>query len=156
MDGNRFDGLTRALSTRAGRRGVMSALAGGVVASVLGRQQAAAAKQKELGARCHGDAQCVSGFCDPVTRQCLALCNFPGSCTQPDACAPGCGCYCDPFVSNPDGSLRQFCLQDPTDAPTCSGLVLCLNGDEDCPRGTFCTASSFCGADSVCLPLCAA
>jgi hypothetical protein len=155
MDGNQFDRLTRALSTTAGRRGVMKAVAGGMVVWILGRQEASAAKQKALGERCHADAQCVSGFCDLVTRQCIAPCKLGGSCATPDGCAPGCGCYCDPFVTNPDGSNRFFCLQDPTDAPTCAGAPVCFS-HADCARGTFCTASSSCGADSVCLPLCAA
>lgn len=156
MDENRFDGFTRALATRMGRRSAMSALAGGFAASILGRQTSSAAKLKGPGVRCHASAQCASGYCDSITHQCLAPCTQGNDCGYPQPCAPGCSCYCDPFATNPDGSIRRFCLQDPPDPATCAGLPLCLNGDQDCPRGMFCTASSACGADSVCLPLCAA
>jgi hypothetical protein len=155
MDEHRFDRLARAFTIRTGRRGVIKALASGVAVSILGRVEAIAAKEKPLGARCHADAQCLTGFCDSASHQCIAPCNLGGSCATPDGCAPGCGCYCDPFVTNPDGSNRFFCLQDPTDAPMCAGASVCFSHAE-CPRGTFCTASSSCGADSVCLPLCAA
>src|SRR5262245_30221746 len=112
MDGHRFDRLTRSLLTRMGRRGVMSALAGGFAASVMG-QPASAAKQKGPGSRCHDSTQCISGFCDPVTHQCLSPCTQGTDCGYPQPCAEGCSCYCDPFVTNPDGSIRKFCLEDP-------------------------------------------
>jgi hypothetical protein len=154
MDGQRFDRLTRALATRVGRRTILKAFAVGVMPAILGQRGAAAANSRPIGAQCKKNAQCATDFCDPATRQCIAPCPLGNDCGYPQSCAPGCSCYCDPFVTNPDGSLREFCLQDPPDPPACADLVVCFSHD-DCARGTFCTASSACGADAVCLPLCA-
>jgi hypothetical protein len=154
LDGQRFDRLTRSLATRSGRRSVMKAFTGGVLTTLVGVRGATAAPTKTTGKRCHDNIQCATGYCDPVTRQCIAPCTLGNDCGYPQACAPGCSCYCDPFVTNPDGSVRKFCLQDPPDPPTCAELVICLDSHDECPRGTFCTASSACGADAVCLPLC--
>jgi hypothetical protein len=153
MDGKRFDRLTRGFALSTGRRTFLKVLASGMVSVLPVHRGAAAPKLKPVGARCHTSAQCASGFCDSATRQCIALCMQGGDC-QSEPCAPGCHCYCDPFVSNPDGSVRRICLQDPPDPPACSGLVVCLDSHDECPRGTMCTASSSCGADAVCLPLC--
>jgi hypothetical protein len=155
VDGSRFDALARTLVAARSRRALLKkVLAGGTVLATLGRREpAAAARPKPVGARCHADAQCATNLCERTTRQCIASCAQEGSCASPGLCGPGCGCYCDPFVSNPDGSVRSFCLQDPPDPPTCAGSPVCFSHAE-CPRGTFCSASSCCGADSVCLPLC--
>jgi hypothetical protein len=155
MEGRQFDRLTRALASHSERRAILKAVAGGMLATIAGVRGGSAAVLKPAGKRCHDSSQCATGFCDPVTRQCIAACIQGNDCGYPEACAPGCSCYCDPFVTNPDGSIRKFCLQDPPDPPTCADMVICRDSHDDCPRGTFCTASSACGADSVCLPLCA-
>jgi hypothetical protein len=62
MDGQRFDRMARALATRAGRRAVLKALAGGMVATFAGLRGASAATLKPTGKRCYDDAQCASGF----------------------------------------------------------------------------------------------
>ena len=76
MDGQRFDELTRALATGTTRRQALQLGSTGLVASLLalaGRGEVAADDTpKPLGKKCRKDAQCASGFCDPVSRTCAA------------------------------------------------------------------------------------
>lgn len=157
------------------RRAIIKGLAGGAGAIVLnsfGLDAEATSGCKGVGSRCQSDADCCSGFCEPASRQCVALCDQgEGICGALGACAPGCSCY---FVElegpNGESVLGRACLKDPvggTEVPgqECPGTIQCsssaaahghcpCSGPRDCPKGYLCTASSCCSADSVCLPLC--
>ena len=76
MDGPRFDDLARRIATRTSRRQAVRLGGGGLAAALLTlaglRGAAADDTPKPLGKKCRKDAQCASGFCDPVSRTCAA------------------------------------------------------------------------------------
>ncbi len=152
MDPLRFDSLTRLLSDSSTRRQLLGGSLGGAFAGMFGTltvERAGARQCKRVGKRCHRSGQCCSGFCEPGTRQCVSTCEEgEGICGAVATCASGCSCYRRAFAA------ERVCLRDPADPPACAGLQTCLDSDDECPRGHLCTASSCCGADAVCLPLC--
>ena len=149
-----FDSLTKLLANAQTRRRLLGGSLSAALAGMTGalhHERAAAKRCKGVGHRCKNDARCCSGFCEPITRQCVSTCEVgEGICGALAPCAPGCSCYRRAFTT------ERVCLQDPADPPACADLQLCLDSDEECPRGHLCTASSCCGADAVCLPLCEA
>jgi hypothetical protein len=159
MDSKRFDDLTRLLARTPSRRRLLSGLVG--AAAGLVTKSIGAAPCKGVGFRCRDGSDCCSGVCDPASRQCIATCtDGDGVCGFLSPCAPGCSCY----LVELDGGGRA-CLQDPPNPPECPDTLQCspsaanhfgcpCSKPEDCPKGYACTASSCCGADSVCLPLC--
>lgn len=152
MNPVRFDSLTTLLTDSQTRRRLLAGSFKAVLVGmpgVLYGEQAGAKSCKAVGKRCGRNKQCCSAFCDPLTHQCVATCTQgEGLCSTRASCAPGCSCYRRAFAS------EQVCLRDPANPPACSGLQVCLDSDRECPRGHVCTASSCCGADAVCLPLC--
>jgi hypothetical protein len=76
MDPQRFDELAKMMAARGSRRRFLARLAG--VGTALGLTVAGAGEvaaddtPKPLGKKCRKDAQCASGFCDPVSRTCAA------------------------------------------------------------------------------------
>jgi hypothetical protein len=154
MDPTRFDSLTKVLSGSETRRwllgGSLSAALVGMTGALRG-ERAGAKSCKEVSKRCHKNGHCCSGFCEPNTRQCVSSCEEgEGNCSARASCAPGCSCYQRAFGE------EMVCLRDPANPPACAGLQVCLDSDDECPRGHLCTASTCCGADAVCLPLCEA
>ena len=155
MDPTRFDSLIRVLANSQTRRRLLGRSLSAALAGVTGAhhvERAAAKHCKAVGQRCQKDRHCCSGSCEASTRQCVSACDVAeGTCGTLTTCAQGCSCYLSAFADE-----RVVCLRDPADPPTCAGLQLCNDSDDECPRGYLCTASSCCGADAVCLPLCAA
>jgi hypothetical protein len=76
MDGDQFDAFTRRIATPTSRRQALRLGGGGLAAALLTltglRDVAADDTPKPLGKKCRKDAQCASGFCDPVSRRCAA------------------------------------------------------------------------------------
>jgi hypothetical protein len=139
MDGTRFDGLVKALTSESrSRRSVLrlaAALAGLLAFAGAGQQAAAACKQNRR--PCTGGNQCCSGVCRGPrgNKKCRAA-PGQGTCTietntcviggQAAACDPGltgtCSCY-----RRPNGAA--FCADNTTfDCLPCA----------QCPVGTTC------------------
>ncbi len=171
MDAARFDHLTKRLSGTGTRRRVLHGLLGAVLAAVHGRLHLDRAEAKDctkVGKLCGTDADCCSGFCEPISRQCEARCSQADAfCGQLSPCAKGCSCY---SVELRESFAGRACLRNPTNDLTtpgqeCPGTKQCsreaadrdgcpCSGPADCPRGYLCTGASCCNPDSVCLRLC--
>jgi hypothetical protein len=185
VDGQRFDGITRALAPGLSRRGALRTLGGGLVGAALaalaGRGDASAGPSlcRETGQVCGRDGsgkECCSGSC------CGGLC-----CDKREVCAGGvpCGDVCCPpetvgctETKLPGGSVLVGCycgenaiLQDgrcldcgafeapcgDTCCPTYNGA--CVDGVcQLCPAETDCrhTGSAICDAYSTAGLCCAA
>ena len=155
MGPTRVDSLIWLLANGQTRRRLIRGSLSAAIAGVSGAhyvERAAAKHCKGIGQRCQKDRHCCSGSCELSTRQCVSPCDVAeGTCHNFTPCAPGCSCYLSAFADE-----RVVCLRDPADPPECAHLQLCNDSDGECPRGHLCTASSCCGADAVCLPLCEA
>ena len=129
MDGNRFDELTRALTTGASRRTLLRRLAGGAAGGLLahlGMREGAAQQCRQPGKLCNKNANCCSGLCDttnpdPFKRnRCLCPNGVPpvnGSCGVVSGTCDGAinGTQCNdnnPCTTN-DTCLNGVCVGTP-------------------------------------------
>ena len=171
MDAGQFDGLAKLLSESEPRRRVLQGLLSGALAVIPGARhhaRAVARRCTKVGKRCGTNGDCCSGFCEPISRQCVARCSQEDAgCGRLSPCAKGCSCYSvelrEPFAG-------RACLRNPTKDLTtpgqeCPGTAQCspealdrgvcpCSGPADCPRGYLCTGASCCWPDSVCLRVC--
>jgi hypothetical protein len=175
MDGNHFDDMVRAASTRPSRRGVFRALAGGLLTALAptagdgkGRRGKKKGKpRKPCAERCGG--RCVSKRPDVMTRNpttCQCECpedmNRCGQvCVGADRCCPG--------EKSCDGCIREqdCCRHTEKECPNgvcvpktaCCPIVekacganCCILGEECCNEkcgvslGAVCTKDGYCSA----------
>jgi hypothetical protein len=135
MDGNRFDGLTRALAASRSRRGVVQGLLGGAAAfagAALGRGSAIAAPKGGPGdpckVGCAGFNRQAKTACEKACKACggdfdrVCATEGPFGPTAFVCCAEGTFCVGN-GVCCPEGTEPCF---DAQGNPTC------------CPEGTFC------------------
>ncbi|CAN5600949.1 hypothetical protein BH23CHL5_BH23CHL5_23750 [soil metagenome] len=130
MDGNRFDGLTRAMARGTSRRTVLRGIAGGAAGgglAAIGLQRVAGA---QVDATCPGlsDAECGEGSicCAGVCREiecCIDEADPNARCPEGTTCSEGiCFDFCtddneceDGACCCPDGSCLQDCCADDPD-----------------------------------------
>ena len=151
MDGQRFDGLARAMAGGAPRRGALRLLAGAALAGVLGAAGAgdAAAGCFQKGRRCRYDRQCCSGRCRE------------GECARPRRYGGGGFCAGVPFAPGnftqcgTTGNINYpcFCAQNACVADTrLDSVQPCPQAG--CPEGQICVPGVFPGGAGGCFRQC--
>ncbi len=123
MDDERFDALTRALTSSTSRRRLLRGLAGGLLASLAAMVGAVETLASHTGCRHHGQP------CRRKNQCCSHRCTGAGTCMCPAAKTPcGTTACCDPAT--------QKC---------CQGVCVPLGGcctAADCDDGNACTVDS--------------
>jgi hypothetical protein len=162
VDSIRFDRWTKTLSSSRSRRGLLGALAGGVVMLAVGRR--ASAQDATPGGMCGGLAglPCPAGFecvndpsdsCDPATggADCSGICRPIDEnpcaavlCIEGTTCCPQCGGICIP---NYIACSEDLCFSEPCNQVTCGPGEYCCN--ESC---SLCVALGQVCTDEYCPP----
>jgi hypothetical protein len=141
MDLDRFDGLTRNLSSLPSRRGVLGGLTTALFATLplaLGGEDAAARKKnKKNKKKCKGGKKKCGSACIPRTNCCTAADCDDGETCQSGSCTTSCTPQCDGRTCGDDG---------------CDGTCGSCGNNEVCDSGTCvcvpdCAPANACGAD---------
>ncbi|HET9173412.1 MAG TPA: hypothetical protein VFN97_28535, partial [Actinospica sp.] len=166
MQEQRFDQLTRRLSTATSRRQALKILAGAVVGGLFaGRASGAAATTcKGIGEACSGRLpwECCTRFCGPDgvcgcpfgLESCGGVCHLP--CLSGAVRDANCRCSCPPgttFCLDDCSNLQQGTVINPNSPPerqlvtncghcgfTCGPGLICHGGDCCAGPGGICTA----------------
>ncbi len=173
MDDRRFDDLTRALSSRTPRRGLLRGVAGGALAAMVAHVRAGRLDAQEatvpVGGTCTAASQCGQDFMG--TTICgdngiagdgpLTCCRVAGCCGSDADC-------CGDLLCAPTGDVCDVCLRPPfatlSVGDVCGetaecvasviGTVICADNGrpEDGPLNCCLEAGGLCydGPDSVC------
>lgn len=172
MEGRRFDEMVRGVAEDGcdgSRRGVMRALAGGVLAAILaafGRPETVGAKKgkkqrcTQTLRRCSGPRKCCSRncchkpaggkFCAPSGARCCPPRNGGGACVNQASC-------CGPKPGLPRGSCcprtRPNCCPGTFAACCPPGLPACFPPTAAHPLGICCPAGAmYCESFGCCAP----
>lgn len=132
MGGDRFDELTRSLSSTRNRRGLLKTV-GGVLAATAGfsgtQRSGRAALCRGEGQICLGHGNCCTGFCGPKDRTGRRQCGCPSGATA-------CGSSCVDLQTDP--SACGTC------GVTCQTGASCIAGDCKAHGGDACTVDADC------------
>jgi len=161
MDADRFDALSRALTTAPSRRTTLGALLGALLGSVLpglspdtraaarkrnGRDVHAAACVEPGAKRCRKDSDCCATRCKKKKRKCLPCPTGTSYCASQNACVPGPCVTCPQGTADCDGN--GSCATNTTNSDEHCGS--CNN---PCGAGKSCV-NSVCTDSGTCDPAC--
>lgn len=139
MDGQRFDGLTRALARRASRRTVMRGVAAGAAAGVLARGVPAAAQLTCDTGEIACSGVCVATCCDNNNcGACGVVCTGGLTCFEGQCDCPSGDCGCAEGQLDCGGVCVDSCCDNANCGAcgvVCSDGLTCFEGICDCPSG---------------------
>jgi hypothetical protein len=152
MDADRFDSLSRSLSTVASRRFVVGLSLGGAFTALPLAGHDAWGKRKKRKKPCPNGAKRCGCACVP-NDACCPACTTGFTCLSNGSCGRACSATCPAECGGCNGNIegQAFCL-----APGgCENIGDDCTSMADCPQGYQCQLNS-CppGVATRCMPLC--
>jgi len=139
MDAHRFDEIIRSLSSPSPRRGLLSGLAGGILALAMAGEAEARKRKRRCKPKCDRCERCQKGTCRK-TKDGKKRCRR-GKCVAKQPGTVNCGGACVNLMSDPRncGACGRRCQLN----ATCSnGSCTCVNGACPDPAASCCPASA--------------